>query len=40
MRVITHLKKEKDQMEVDKEAIVNVAAMNFDLAQNDADRIK
>ena len=40
MRVITQLKKEKEQMEVDKEAIVNVAAMNFDLAQNDADRIK
>ena len=27
-------------MEVDKEAIVNVAALNFDLAQQDADRIK
>ena len=25
---------------MDKEAIVNVATMNFDLAQQDADRIK
>ena len=40
MKVISQLQKEKQMMEVDKEAIVNVAALNFDLAQQDADRIK
>ena len=40
MRVITQLQNEKKLMEMDREAVNNVATLNFDLAQNDADRIK
>lgn len=34
------MKEEKRLMELDREAVNNVATLNFDLAQNDADRIK
>lgn len=40
LRVIEHLQEEKRLMELDREAVNNVATMNFDLAQKDADRIK
>ena len=38
--MITSLKKEMEQMNVDREAVINVATLNFALAQKDADRIK
>ena len=40
MKVISQLQREKELMNIDREAINNVATLNFDLAQNDADRIK
>ena len=40
LRVINHLQEERKLMELDREAVNNVATLNFDLAQNDADRIK
>lgn len=40
MRIISQLQEEKRLMQLDREAVNNVATLNFDLAQNDADRIK
>ena len=40
MRIISQLQEEKRQMIIDREAVNNVATLNFDLAQGDADRIK
>lgn len=40
IRVIENLQEERRLMELDREAVNNVAALNFDLAQDDADRIK
>ena len=40
LSVITKLQEEKKLMQIDREAVNNVAILNFDLAQNDADRIK
>ena len=40
MGMISKLRHEKKLMETDQAAINNVAVLNFDLAQADADRIK
>ena len=37
---VSHLQNEIKLRDIDREAVNNVAIMNFDLAQSDADRIK
>ena len=40
LRVITSLQEERRLLNEDREAVNNIATLNFDLAQVDADRIK
>ena len=40
LRVITSLQEERRLLNEDRAAVNNVATLNFDLAQVDADRIK
>ena len=40
LRVITSLQEERRLLNEDRAAVNNIATLNFDLAQVDADRIK
>ena len=40
LRIITQLQEERRLLNEDRAAVNNVATLNFDLAQVDADRIK
>ena len=40
LRVVTKLENDIKLRDLDREAVNNVATLNFDLAQKDADRIK